>query len=192
MRRGIDGYTLAVVDLLTALVVVFAAMAVLAILAATKETAAGVKPGGIIVQMRWQKSADADVDLWVKAPGDEAVGYSHMSDAHCNLLRDDLGRTLDPESRNQEMVVCRGIDPGEWVVDAMLYRSYDDQVPIKVTVTVREGPLLTEILDRTIELQSQGQQVTLWRFRIDARDHLAPDSVNHLPMRLYGGGEAHP
>ncbi|MGH7102904.1 MAG: hypothetical protein ACREFJ_10960 [Acetobacteraceae bacterium] len=192
MRRGIDGYTLAVVDLLTALVVVFAAMAVLAILAATKETAAGVKPGGIIVQMRWQKSADADVDLWVKAPGDEAVGYSHMSDAHCNLLRDDLGRTLDPESRNQEMVVCRGIDPGEWVVDAMLYRSYDDQVPIKVTVTVREGPLLTEILDRTIELQSQGQQVTLWRFRIDARDHLAPDSANHLPMRLYGGGEAHP
>ncbi len=187
MRRRVDGYTLAVVDLLTALVVVFAAMAVLAIMAATKETAVGVKPGGMVIEMRWQRGADADVDLWVKAPGDEAVGYSHTSDAHCNLLRDDLGRQLDPESRNQEMVVCRGIDQGEWVVDAMLYHSYDDQVPLRVNVTVREGPLLAEILDRTIELQSQGQQVTLWRFGIDAHGGLVPDSVNHLPMPLYGG-----
>lgn len=192
MRRRLDGYTLAVVDLLTALVVVFAAMAVLAIIAATKETVAGVRPGGMVIEMRWQNSADADVDLWVRAPGDEAVGYAHMSDAHCNLLRDDLGRQLDPESRNEEMVVCRGIDPGEWIVDTMLYRTYDDQLPIKVNVTVREGPLLTEILDRTIELRSQGQQVTLWRFRIDGQDHLVPESVNHLPMPLYGGGDAHP
>lgn len=188
MRRRLDGFTLASIDMLTALLVVFLAMAVLAILAAQKQTAAGVKPGGLIVEMQWQKSADADVDLWVKAPGDEAVGYSHMSDMHCNLIRDDLGRQLDPESRNEEMVVCRGIDPGEWVVDAMLYRSYDNQTPIKVTVTVREGPLLTEILDRTIELQSAGQQITVWRFGIDSQDHLVPDSVNHLPMPLYGGG----
>ncbi|MGH7068175.1 MAG: hypothetical protein ACREFO_05930 [Acetobacteraceae bacterium] len=187
MRRRLDGYTLAVVDLLTALVVVFAAMAVLAIIAATKQTTAGVRPGGMVIEMRWQMNADADVDLWVKAPGDEAVGYSHMSDAHCNLLRDDLGRRLDPESRNDEMVVCRGVDPGEWVVDAMLYRSYDSQVPVKVRVTVRDGPLLTTILDRTVELESRGQQITVWRFGIDAHGDLVPDSVNHLPMPLYGG-----
>lgn len=186
MRRRLDGYSLAVVDLLTALVVVFAAMAVLAIIAAQKQTAAGVRPGGMVIMMRWQKSADADVDLWVKAPGDEAVGYSHMSDAHCNLLRDDLGRQLDPESRNEEMVVCRGIDPGEWIVDAMLYRTYDGQLPVKVEMTVRQGPLLTTILERTIELEGQAQQITLWRFRIDAHGALIAGSVNHLPMPLYG------
>lgn len=187
MRHRIDGYTLAVVDLLTALVVVFAALAVLAINSAAKSQKAGVRQGGLAIQMRWQARANADVDLWVRAPGDRPVGYSHMGDRHCNLLRDDLGRYLDPESRNEEMTICRGVDPGEWVVDVMLYRTYDDQVPVKVTVTVtRLAGVATQILDRTVEIRAQGDQVTVFRFRIDARGDYVADSENFLPVPLYG------
>lgn len=187
MQRRLDGYTLAVVDLLTSLVVVFAAMAVLSITASRNTAKAGVRPGGLVIEMRWQAIRNADVDLWVKAPDDAPVGYSHMSDRHCNLLRDDLGRGVDPESRNQEMVVCRGAPKGEWIVDTMLYHTYDGRLPISVTVTVtRLGSSATEMLSRTVALEQQGQQTTVFRFRLDGHGKFVPGSENFLPMRLYG------
>lgn len=187
MHRRLDGYTLAVVDLLTSLVVVFAAMAVMAILAAQHEVQAGVRPGGVVIEMRWQKTRNADVDLWVKAPEDRPVGYSHKSDDHCNLLRDDLGRELDPQSRNEEMVVCRGSPAGEWIVDAMLYRSYDGEMPIQVQIKVIRmgGDAVTEILNRTVDLERQGQQLTVFRFRLDDHGKYVAGSENFLPIALY-------
>lgn len=187
MRRRLDGCTLAVVDLLTALVVVFAAMAVLSITAASKAEQSGVRPGGMAIEMRWQLASNSDMDLWVKAPGDRPVGYSHMADKHCNLLRDDLGRDLDPESRNEEVTICRGIDPGEWIVDVMLYRTYDGKVPVRVTVTVtRLAQVPTEILRRSVEVPAQGDQLTVFRFRLGGRGKYLPRSENYLEMPLYG------
>lgn len=192
-RHRIDGYTLAIVDLLTALTIVFAAMAVLAIIAAEKQAHPGVHPGTLAIEMTWQMSANADVDLWVKAPGDKAVGYAHRNDAHCNLLRDDLGRALDPESRNEEMTICRGVDPGEWIVDVMLYRTYDDVLPVKVTVTVKQVKgTVTEILHRTIELQSPSEQETMFRFSLDQKGHYIHGSENFLPMPLFVIGNPNP
>ncbi|MGH7118156.1 MAG: hypothetical protein ACREFP_04065 [Acetobacteraceae bacterium] len=186
-----SGFEWAYRDLLIALLVVFMAMAALAVVATTKQTSAGVRQGGLAIQMSWQMSANADMDLWVRAPGDTPVGYSHMGGEHCNLLRDDLGRHLDPESRNEEMTICRGVDPGEWVVDVMLYRSYDGQVPVKVTVTVtRLAGAATQMLSRTVEVPAQGDQVTVFRFRLDAHGDYLAGSENFLPMPLYGGGEA--
>lgn len=187
MHGKLDGYTLAVVDLLTSLVVVFAAMAVLAIIAAKHQAKAGVRPGGIVIEMDWQKTRNADVDLWVKAPDNRPVGYSHPGDGHCNLLRDDLGRTVDPQSRNQEMVVCRGVAAGEWIVDTMLYHSYDGVEPIQVHVSVLQLGTsgMTQLLDRTVRLEHQGQQLTVFRFRLDERGKYVPGSENELPMPLY-------
>lgn len=187
--RKIDGYTMAAIDLLTALVVCFAALAVLAISAAQKSSKAGLNAGGLYVEARWDMARDADVDLWLLVPGDQPVGYSHTSDKHANLIRDDLGRQMDPESRNQEDIVIRGAPAGEYIADVMAYRSYDLEFPIKVTVTVtRLEGVGTQILSRTVYLQSQGQQITVFRFTLNSHDDLVPGSVNHLPMPLYGGG----
>jgi hypothetical protein len=38
-------------------------------------------PGNIIVEVRWPDEVDADVDLWVEAPGDRPVGYSNKGGA---------------------------------------------------------------------------------------------------------------
>lgn len=190
MHRRIDGYTLAVVDLLTALVVVFAAMAVLAIISIDQQRVTSVRAGSLAIELTWPHRYDADVDLWVRAPGDHPVGYSHMSDKHCNLVRDDLGRAMDPESENTEVTFCRGDDPGEWAVNAMLYRSYDDNVPLTATITVtRLGDGSTQLLQRTVTIKHEGQQVTAFRFRLNTHDHLVPGSVNHLPCELYSPGE---
>lgn len=190
-RNAAAGFEWAYRDLLIALVVVFMAMAALALVAARKTSEAGVRQGAIAIEMRWQRDRNADVDLWVKAPGDAPVGFSHPGDAHCNLLRDDLGRELDPQSRNEEMVVCRGVPGaigGEWVVDAMLYRSYDHALPVRVRATVLSlgaGNVRT-LLSRTVELVHEGEQRTIWRFRLNAKGRVVRGSVNNLPMALEG------
>ena len=57
-------------------------------------------PGNVIVEMFWDKAIDADVDLWVQAPGDVPVGYSNKSGGVFNLLRDDLGKAKDMTDGN--------------------------------------------------------------------------------------------
>jgi hypothetical protein len=52
-------------------------------------------PGNVIIEAQWADKLDADVDLWVQAPGDMPVGYSNESGQSLNLLRDDLGRKQD-------------------------------------------------------------------------------------------------
>ena len=185
------GFEWAYRDLLIALLVVFMAMAALALVAATKAERVGVTQGSLVIEMRWDRASDSDMDLWVEAPGDAPVGFSHMADAHCNLLRDDLGRALDPQSRNEEMVVCRGTPAGEWIVDTMLYRSYDDVFPVHVAVTVMriDGGGVRTLLSRRVDLAREGEQVTVWRFTLDGKGRVVPGSVNHLPMPLYGAAQ---
>ncbi len=93
-------------------------------------------PGNVIVEMFWDKAVDADVDLWVQAPGDVPVGYSNKSGVVFNLVRDDLGRSGDPNSMNYEVSYGRGHWPGEYVVNAMLYRSRDRKFPVGAQIKV--------------------------------------------------------
>ena len=186
---GGKGFEWAYRDLLIALLVVFMAMAALALVAATKVQSAGVRQGSLVIQLRWDHARDADVDLWVKAPDDAPVGFSHPGDRHCNLLRDDLGRQLDPESRNEELVVCRGQPAGEYVVDVMLYHSYDGSLPVATTVEVSrlDADGVITVLHRRLELAREGEQATVWRFALARNGDLVPGSVNHLFLPLYAG-----
>lgn len=186
---GGKGFEWAYRDLLIALLVVFMAMAALALVAATKVQSAGVRQGSLVIQLRWDRARDADVDLWVKAPDDAPVGFSHPGDRHCNLLRDDLGRALDPESRNEELVVCRGQPAGEYVVNVMLYHSYDGALPVAMTVDVNrlDADGVITLLHRRMDLTRQGEQATVWRFELASDGRLVPGSVNHLFLPLYAG-----
>src|SRR5215468_5313630 len=47
--------------------------------AKSAETVGEQSPGTVIVEAPWGAGLDADVDLWVQAPGDKPVGYSNKS-----------------------------------------------------------------------------------------------------------------
>jgi hypothetical protein len=148
-------------------------------------------PGNVIVEMLWDKDTDADVDLWVQGPGDVPVGYSNKSGMIFNLVRDDLGKGGDPNSMNYEVSYGRGHWPGEYVVNAMLFRSRDNKYPVPVQIKVslqnRQGEV-HQALQSNVELRFEGQETTAFRFRIDEKGEFIADSMNRIHKDLRAGG----
>jgi hypothetical protein len=157
-----------------------------------EESKGAQPPGNVIVELRWAPEIDADVDLWVQGPGDVPVGYSNKGGAIFNLVRDDLGHTGDPNSMNYEVTYGRGRWPGEYVVNAHLYRSADGKFPIPITATASvqgaDGQV-HEIVRSAAELTFQGQEVTVFRFRLDEKSEMAAGSLNriHKDLRAAAG-----
>jgi hypothetical protein len=151
-------------------------------------------PGHVMVELSWLKDSDADVDLWVQGPGDVPVGYSNKSGKIFNLLRDDLGRSGDPNSMNYEVAYGRGHWAGEYTVNAMLFRSRDHRLPLPVRAQVSlqgDNGAVEQVVASNFELAFDGQEVTAFRFRLDDKGAFVKDSVNriHKDLRSAGSGK---
>jgi hypothetical protein len=145
-------------------------------------------PGNVMVEIRWPDQIDADVDLWVQAPGDVPVGYSNKGGKVFNLLRDDLGTKGDVTGLNYEVSYSRGIPEGEYVVNLHLYRNNSALTEIPVTVVVSSkgaaGHSAKQILTSKATLRHIGQELTVFRFRLNKNGDLEANSVNNLPRSL--------
>jgi hypothetical protein len=145
-------------------------------------------PGNVIVEVRWPDEIDCDVDLWVEAPGDVPVGYSNKGGVIFNLLRDDLGRRADATGMNYEVSYSRGIVAGEYTVNVHLYRNTADIFPIPVTVvtSVKKAAKdsARQLLASNVELTREGEELTVFRFRLSEDGDLIPGSVHSLQRKL--------
>lgn len=144
-------------------------------------------PGNVMIEARWPDGMDADVDLWVQAPGDAPVGYSNKGGAVFNLLRDDLGMKADATGLNYEISFARGLLPGEYTANLHLYRNeLGGDVPVTVVVSVKAATeqVSRQILTSSVELKYEGQELTVFRFRLDAAGNLVPGSVTNLQKPL--------
>jgi len=145
-------------------------------------------PGNVIVEVRWPDEIDADVDLWVEAPGDTPVGYSNKGGAVFNLLRDDLGRRADATALNYEVSYSRGIPAGEYTVNVHLYRNASNVFPVPVTVvtSVKKSAKdsARQLLASKIELVREGEELTVFRFKLSEEGDLVPGSVHSLQRNL--------
>ena len=154
------------------------------------KTGAEPPPGNILVELRWPDEMDADVDLWVKAPGDRPVGYSSKGGLIFNLLRDDLGRQGDVTGLNYEVSYGRGAPAGEYVVNVHLYRYPARRFPLPVTVVAssRRTPEAQSmsIAAAKLDLGREGEERTAFRFALDDEGRLVPGSLTHLqkPLRM--------
>jgi hypothetical protein len=145
-------------------------------------------PGNVIVEVRWPDEIDADVDLWVEAPGDIPVGYSNKGGTIFNLLRDDLGKRADATGLNYEVSYSRGIAAGEYTINVHLYRNAANVFPVPVTVvtSVKKSPneSARQLLASKIELVREGEELTVYRFRLSEDGGLVPGSVHSLQRNL--------
>ncbi len=196
MWRGINISFRDMLFLLVFAYLVIGAVALAHVRKQQEETSGATPPGAVIVDLRWDEKVDADVDLWVEAPGDVPVGYSNKAGMIFNLLRDDLGHSGDPNSMNYEVAYGRGRWPGEYTVNAHLYRSADSRLPVKVMAKVdmqtREGQV-KNLMQSAVELTHVGQEATIFRFRLDDKGELVQGSLNRLHKELrsahYRGGD---
>ena len=146
-------------------------------------------PGNVIVEAQWADKVDADVDLWVQAPGDVPVGYSNKSGQIFNLLRDDLGRKQDITDYNYEVAYTRGAPGGEYVVNLHMYRGRSVSYPIAVKVVASakgdSARAAKPLVETAVQLRKEGQELTAIRFRLDPNGGLVAGSVNSLfkPLR---------
>ena len=153
-----------------------------------RATAEAIPPGNVIVEVRWPDELDADVDLWVQAPGDVPVGYANKGGAVFNLLRDDLGNRADATGLNYETSYSRGILPGEYTVNLHLYRNSAQTFPVPVTVVTSvksEAENSTkQLLASKVELTREGEEMTVYRFQLTEVGGLIGGSVHSLFKEL--------
>jgi hypothetical protein len=145
-------------------------------------------PGNVIVEATWADKLDADVDLWVAAPGDRPVGYSNKSGTVFNLLRDDLGKARDVTDLNYEVAYSRGIAAGEYVANVHMYRGIGVTYPIEVRIvaSVKTDPNspMQQLIATTVKLNRENEELTAFRFQLDERGRLVPGSPNGLFKEL--------
>jgi len=146
-------------------------------------------PGNVIIEIKWPEEIDADVDLWVQAPGDGAVGWSQRGGTIFDLLRDDLGFINDLTSTNHEMAYSRGVPEGEYIVNVHMFRN-DAQiwpVPVYVVVSIKTdiSKPPKKILFGKVELVRIDQETTVFRFDLNEEGGLLPHTVNDLFKSLF-------
>ncbi|WP_027133514.1 hypothetical protein [Geminicoccus roseus] len=158
--------------------------------AATSKDAASM-PGNVMIEAHWQGDLDADVDLWVQGPGDVPVGYSNKGGGLFNLLRDDLGKQMDLSEQNYEVSYSRGLLPGEYTVNLHLYRNRSSlqAIRVKVVTSVKKGQnkVSKQILVSDVAMNREGEERTVFRFRLDEEGRLIQDSVTTLFRPLRSG-----
>ena len=190
---GQDGTVFRDVIMLTLLGFVTIVMLLLPHLNPPGQTEAGtLPPGNLMVSVRLPDRIDADVDLWVQAPGDRPVGYSNLGGRVFNLLRDDLGNNQDLGGVNFEVAYSRGLPAGEYTINLHLYRDRTGSLPVSVVVEVAlknspEAPA-RRILTREAKLTRVGEELTVLRFTLDATGELIPATVHALPRPLRNAG----
>jgi hypothetical protein len=180
MRKR-DGFGYSVVDMLSSLAATFLVLSLTIADSPAKPIPSGAPIGLIMVQLSWDLKDDADVDLWVKSPDDQPVGFRRMHGTHFDLLRDDLGRSGDPDSRNLEIAATRQAPAGEYVINAFLYLDRDSRLPVHVKCQVRS--MGGQELSAEGDLTHGGDELTLMRFRVNASGNITYE--NNLAMPLY-------
>ena len=190
MRRAFPSF--AVLDVLTALIVGLGLLLGISLLAVNVRAKPSVDtPGTAAVVITWPGRQDDDVDLYVRNPGFQVVYFNSIDVGLMHLEHDDLGwrsftdehgRVVRP-SVQQERVVVRGVDPGEYVVNVHLYRGSSLPVTVHVELwTLRGADRL--VTQESVTLTSVGDEQTAFRFRMNGAGDVR--MTNRLPARFVG------
>jgi len=136
-----------------------------------------------IITMTWPDDVDCDVDIWVRGPSGTIVWFRQRDADNMHLERDDTGTSNDSRvingktyitRSNTERWVLRSLVPGEYVVNAHLYRvgATCVQMVAKTGLPVRLvlskiNPLFNDVHLKEIVMEKPWEETHAFRFSID-------------------------
>ena len=180
-------------DLLFNTLLGFAFMFAIAfMLISTPEKAGDVESKAeILITIRWADKHPDDVDALVEDPQGGLVWYHNRDTGLMHLDRDDRGVFADhitingvkiSNPINQETVTVRAVQPGEYVVNLLHYKSnYSEPLPVTVKIE-KLNPSVSMIYYGTHQLTGSGDEKTAVRFTLDALG--AVESTSQRPKKL--------
>jgi hypothetical protein len=141
----------------------------------------------VMIVATWPGEFGDDIDLYIKDPQGGLVFFRQKNNKIMHLDRDDMGtigeftRDEDRFYNNREVVTIRQSVPGEFIINAHVYRksSYD---PVPVTFKIMKIRPFKTVYDRTIVLDYTGQEKTACRFTV--KENGAITNINQLPIRI--------
>jgi hypothetical protein len=140
-----------------------------------------ISPAEFLIVLNWPANLDDDVDLWLRGPNGETVGFRSKEVGIFHLERDDLGLANDKVihsgneiavKKNQETIAIRGIYPGEYMISVMYYATYDTKTPkktIPVNVELIKINPYSIAFTQNKTLTEVGQTINFYSFRVDER-----------------------
>lgn len=128
-----------------------------------------------LIIVEWPPELMDDVDVWVKAPNGDLVGFKNKETGLLHLDRDDLGISSDmirvagelvPNKINREVVTIRGIVPGEYYISLHMYSKKTEEL-VPVSVSIMDVNPFKEVYNITKEMSFRGEQIALPGFVIN-------------------------
>ncbi|MBE7941406.1 MULTISPECIES: hypothetical protein [Ramlibacter] len=194
-------------DMLFNMLIAFVFCFIIALLAMNpKALKAGDVPSKAeyIITLSWPDMNPNDIDLWVQGPQGELVWFRSREAGLMHLDRDDRGNANDTivvngqkvvNPLNQEVVTLRGIEPGEYVVNANYYDGAKGGAaggaapepglgaPVPVTVSVvKVNPKAEVVFYGQQVLPGPGAETTMARFTVQPDGSVT--DINTLPKPL--------
>ena len=156
-----------------------------------------------IITLSWPDRDPNDIDAWVQGPSGDVVWFRSREAGLMHLDRDDRGNANDTivvdgrpvvNPLNQEVVTVRGVQPGEYVVNAHYYENRKTDTaaaqaepnaggPVEATLTVvKVNPRAEVVFYGRRMLPTPGTEVTMVRFTVRPDGSVA--DINTLPRAL--------
>jgi hypothetical protein len=182
-----QNFLLSYIDLLMNLSISFAAIFMLSVMLINRPVKAQHavdERARLLIVMTWDSQSADDLDLWVKTPSGEKVGYTHPNGLVANLQRDDMGPINDyielPNGTrqyrrfNQEITSIRSMAEGHYVANVEFFRRHPDpengrrsQGPVRCTVElIQVDPSYKQLEQRAVTLAEAGDEETAFSFDI--------------------------
>jgi hypothetical protein len=173
-------YALVVIAMFSFIVVLFAAF----LNPPAKINDADVKlPGSLNTYVIWDDGS-IDVDLWMRDPYGEWVGFMRKQGAVLDLLRDDLG-TANDSPENFENIFSRTLPAGEYVVNLVCWECTAPPVNAQIEIAIQPPGQARYVFFRDkIVLTKDNEEMTVIRFRIDGKGELVKGSPSREPELL--------
>ena len=206
-RGGSDkANAIAAIDLLLNLLMLFVVISAIAIAKMNKPDArpSVEMKAELVIEMTWPDNNFDDLDLWLRLPSGETVGFNNKDVGVATLDRDDRGAYGDtyfsPEGAgiqvirvNKEVLTIRANRPGKYVVNVHYYNDFaaeelgveeTDVSPNPVTVKMTKlNPKVVELVSRRLEVGKVGSQRTAFCFELAADGQVTKiDQTCSLPF----------